>query len=126
MVPCPAGLEHLNFRIERANISTVGSAFKSGGFKRLLKGHEWNALWGKLNNKRYRELGGYQKINHFPGTYNLGRKDSCARNIDRMRRRVGEAQCVPFKRCYHLPGDRPELEADMEVRGGPYNKAAHL
>lgn len=112
MIPCPEELAHVTFKIERSNISTVGSAFKSGGFKRLLKGNEWTAYWGRV--RSYKVLDHYQKVNHFPGTFQLGRKDCCARNIARLRRRVGAAMAPPFPRCYHLPADRAELEADMD------------
>ena len=45
----------------------------------LAKGSEWNALWGKIGLGQYKNLRSYQKINHFPGTWQLGRKD--ARNL---------------------------------------------
>eukprot|EP01051_Picozoa_sp_SAG22_P013418 SAG22_NODE_1500_length_4283_cov_5.412285_1_plen_539_part_00 len=112
VVPCPDAVAHVTFRIERSNIATVGSAFKSGGFKRLLKGSEWTCYWGRV--RSYKVLDHYQKVNHFPGTFQLGRKDCCARNIARLRRRCGAALAPPFARVYHLPADRAELEADMD------------
>ena len=109
----------MTFKITQVNHATVGSALKSSGMKRLIKGNEWNALWGKLAHARYKQLETYQKNNHFPGSFQLGRKDSCARNIARLRRRVGNARCVPFPRCYHLPNDLSELVADMEAEKQP-------
>jgi tubulin polyglutamylase TTLL4 len=109
----------VTFKITQVNHATVGSALKSSGMKRLIKGNEWNALWGKLAHARYKQLETYQKNNHFPGSFQLGRKDSCARNIARMRRRVGAANSVPFPRCYHLPNDLNELHADMEAEKQP-------
>jgi len=119
VIPCPPELAHVTFKITQVNHATVGSAYKSGGFKRLIKGNEWNCLWGKLAKDRYKQLESYQKNNHIPGSFQLGRKDSCARNIARMRRRVGNAKCVPFPRCYHLPNDLSELQADMESERQP-------
>eukprot|EP01043_Picozoa_sp_COSAG02_P033661 COSAG02_NODE_2309_length_9170_cov_10.752508_2_plen_785_part_00 len=117
--PCPPELAHVTFKITQVNHATVGSALKSSGMKRLIKGNEWNALWGKLAHARYKQLESYQKNNHFPGSFQLGRKDSCARNIARLRRRVGSARCVPFPRCYHLPNDLNELVSDMEAAKQP-------
>eukprot|EP01048_Picozoa_sp_COSAG05_P010577 COSAG05_NODE_941_length_6510_cov_42.192482_1_plen_308_part_00 len=117
VIPCPAELAHLTFKCPNGRL-TLGSAFKSGGFKRLLKGHEWNALWGKPKGG-FRSMEAYQKVNHFPGTFQLGRKDCCARNVARMRRRVGAAQAPPFAKCYHLPQDTQELLSDMEAAKVP-------
>ena len=48
VIPCPPELAHVTFKITQVNHATVGSALKSSGMKRLIKGNEWNALWGKL------------------------------------------------------------------------------
>ena len=59
-------------------------AFLSGGFVGLAKGMEFNALWGKLKLGQYKGLKSYQRINHFPGTWQLGRKDNLSRNCARQ------------------------------------------
>jgi hypothetical protein len=82
VIPCPPALAHLTFKCPNGR-HTLGSAFKSGGFRRLIKGKEWNALWGKVASGRWRMLESYQKVNHFPGTFQLGRKDALARNVAR-------------------------------------------
>lgn len=42
-----------------------------------------------MPHERYKELRPGQKVNHFPGTWELGRKDKLAMNICRLIRRFG-------------------------------------
>jgi hypothetical protein len=52
----------------------VKQALARGGFV-LTEGDSWNLLWGKpLKLVDYKELAVFQKCNHFPGTWELGRK----------------------------------------------------
>jgi hypothetical protein len=53
------------------------------------------------------------QINHFPGTWELGRKDKLYRNIARMRRTHGaELEIVP--RHFVLPRDGDEWKAEYD------------
>lgn len=46
----------------------------------------WNVLWsGYTKPEDIRELNKYQKVNHFPGSIQLGRKDMLWRNMYRMK-----------------------------------------
>jgi tubulin polyglutamylase TTLL5 len=48
--------------------------------------HDWNLLWTHTQGKNYfyERLNPYQKVNHFPVTVELTRKDRMAINIKRM------------------------------------------
>lgn len=48
--------------------------------------HDWNILWTHTQGKNYfyERLSPYQKVNHFPVTIELTRKDRMALNIRRM------------------------------------------
>jgi len=49
--------------------------------------HDWNVLWTHTQGKTYffERLNPYQKVNHFPVTIELTRKDRMAKNIKRMK-----------------------------------------
>ena len=112
LVECPPYLSRLTFRITQVGYAAVKTAFKSGGMRGLAKGKEWNALWGKLASNR--NLQPYQRANHFPGTWQIGRKDNLSRHVMRQRRRVGDmAANLPL--CYHMPEDRALLVAEFET-----------
>jgi hypothetical protein len=51
----------------------IRAAFLQAGFRETA-GSEWNVLWGSFVKKdKYRRLQPWQKCNHWPGTWELGR-----------------------------------------------------
>lgn len=110
---CPPELSRLTYKITQVGFRCVRQAFQSGGFVGLAKGSEWNVLWGKIGMGQYKKLRGYQRINHFPGTWQLGRKDNLSRNCAKQRRNVGAALAANHPVVYHLPEDRSTLERDF-------------
>jgi hypothetical protein len=54
----------------------------------------------------FKELKSYQKINHFPGTGGIGRKDRLCRNIGKARRLFGAQEYNFLPETYLLPQDR--------------------
>lgn len=49
-------------------------------------GDDWNIYWGRLPTFDILErMGPNQKINHFPGSKNLGHKDNLWRNYARLK-----------------------------------------
>lgn len=70
----------------------VKNAFKNAGFVRYAKdmkgsGKRWSAGWIKhLSKPQYASLHSYQKINHFPDSWVIGRKDRLMRLIQNAQR----------------------------------------
>ncbi len=92
----------------------VLSAFRTAGFSET-EGANWNVLWSApLQPETLRNFSKYQRCNHFPGTWELGRKDSLWRNMSRMKRKYGESYdiCPP---TYILPEDYARLTSDKEA-----------
>jgi hypothetical protein len=72
-------------------------------------------LWGMaLKLPEFKELREYQRVNHFPGTYLLGRKDNMARVCNKFRRTFGTENFEYFPKTFICPGDRAELLADED------------
>lgn len=65
-------------------IGCIARTFTTAGFK-LTEGNNWNAYWGQPCDQ-VKEMNKYQKTNHFPGCWSLGRKDNLWRNLQRMKR----------------------------------------
>ena len=79
---------YMSFLIsERTHIyNAVVNTMKTAGFDLLEFGEEFNLIWtGYTTIEDILKLNKYQKINHFPESVNLGRKDLLWRNIYRMR-----------------------------------------
>ena len=98
----------------------VRNAFLRAGFKRTTSSG-WNGLWAKhLTEDEFLRLTPYQKVNHFPGTWGIGRKDRLARNLSRMKREFGKKYAFSA-RTFFLPAERRklkmEMDADPKVRG---------
>jgi len=64
-----------------------------------------NLFWGnRLSDDEMAKLNPFQRVNHFPGTYFLGRKDHLLRGLMRMHRKYGQAYDF-FPTTYFLPND---------------------
>jgi len=96
----------------------VKNAFARAGFERLTgsdpKG--FNGYWGKhLSHKEIAELNRFQKVNHFPGSWNIGRKDRLARTLLACKRRHGAEHFNFHPDVFHLPGERRMLELKIKA-----------
>ena len=109
----------LLFRIVKAvRHSCVTGAFKRAGMLETKK-NDWNISWGKrCDDKCYQGLNPFQKINHFPGTWNIGRKDALARGLSKLKRQVGNSEIDFFPSSYILPVDLPLLLREMNQSPG--------
>lgn len=86
------GSKQLIFKIaESTNIyNSVVNSCKNAGMYLVDSGKDWNLLFtGYIRSEALREVNKYQRINHFPGSYELGRKDRMWKNISRMKRKFG-------------------------------------
>jgi len=79
---------HLSFYIsDRTHIyNAVVNTMKCAGFDQLEKNYGFNLIWtGYTQIEDILPLNRYQKINHFPNSVHLGRKDLFWKNILRMK-----------------------------------------
>lgn len=86
------GSKQLIFKIaESTNIyNSVVNSCKNAGMYLVDSGKDWNILFtGYIRSEALREVHKYQRINHFPCSYELGRKDRMWKNVSRMKRKFG-------------------------------------
>ena len=78
----------------------------------------FNVAWnGALRKSDFERLNAHQRVNHFPGTWELGRKDKLGANLEKARRRRPDAfDFAP--RSFLLPRDVGEWRKDR-ARLGP-------
>nr|XP_026695171.1 tubulin polyglutamylase TTLL4-like isoform X1 [Ciona intestinalis] len=67
-----------------------------------------------MKSNGFRALREYQKINHFPGSFQLGRKDRFWRNISRMQTRFGKKEFGFVPQTYIMPWDKKLLKNAWE------------
>jgi len=106
----------LYFRIHKAvRHNCVQGAFRRAGMKES-KRDKWNILWGKRwKDDDYLTLNPFQKVNHFPGTWHIGRKDMLFRNLQRMRRAHGPDNYGFFPQTFLLPHDTTLLSNEIDA-----------
>lgn len=80
--------------------------------------YDWNIMWTDqyISESYLRLIHSYQKINHFPGSYYLGKKHYLALHLQRMRQGF-PAEYEYFPRTWVLPKDYQDLIAYAESNG---------
>lgn len=76
---------------------------------------EWLGTWGKhLKCASFKRIRPFQKVNHYPGSFHLGRKDKLWENYKSMQSRYGEDVFNFFPETFHLPNDINLLKSAWE------------
>ena len=89
-------------------------ALDHSGFLRTESKFKANLILSALpKNKSLKYLDRFQKVNHFPGSWALGRKDCMYRNIAKKRREFGEEYSI-CPTTYILPEDFKFFQQDRE------------
>eukprot|EP00929_Paragymnodinium_shiwhaense_P121029 TRINITY_DN9314_c0_g4_i1.p1 TRINITY_DN9314_c0_g4~~TRINITY_DN9314_c0_g4_i1.p1 ORF type:complete len:899 (-),score=169.42 TRINITY_DN9314_c0_g4_i1:133-2829(-) len=80
-----------SFRIARVHAPLVSDFLVSNGLKQT-DDDDWSLQWcgGSLRDADYRDVQEHQRINHFPGSTELTRKDCMWAHLERMRYTFGE------------------------------------
>ena len=91
----------------------IRNAFMRAGFVKSQK--YWTAMWSKhQNDGQMKELNCLQKINHFPSSWCVGRKDRLVRTMQAMYRKHGsEFNFHPAS--YILPAEREALHRQIAI-----------
>ncbi|KAG5492909.1 hypothetical protein JKF63_01489 [Porcisia hertigi] len=99
--------------------NVVIKAFEAGGLKYTDSNKDFNILWAKRATVYIlSSMNAYQKVNHFPGTWGVGRKDRLAYNIRRMQRYFGEDAFDIVPKSFLIPQDEADLRRDAEMNPG--------
>lgn len=73
--------------------------------------NDWMGTWGKhMKSPCFRTLRPYQKMNHIPGTFQIGRKDKIWRNLQSQMLRNGRKEFNFMPLTYILPQDVKRLK----------------
>lgn len=76
---------------------------------------EWMGTWGKhMKSICFKTLKDSQKMNHFPGTFQIGRKDRLWRNLHKLMSKFGIREFGLMPKTYVLPHDLKALKHDWE------------
>ncbi|XP_076094251.1 uncharacterized protein LOC143064924 isoform X1 [Mytilus galloprovincialis] len=88
------------------------------GFRITKRNHDWLGCWGKhMKSQGFKGIKEWQKLNHFPGTFQIGRKDKLWRNLSKMQLHFGKKEFGFFPQTYCLPYDNKLLKRAWEDGG---------
>ncbi|KAM9709206.1 tubulin monoglutamylase TTLL4 isoform 2-T13 [Menidia menidia] len=96
----------LKWKMSNVTPNVVKLVIGRSHFRATKKSHDWLGCWGHhMKSAGFRALGEHQKLNHFPGTFQIGRKDRLWRNLSKMRLHFGKQEFSFFPRTFILPQD---------------------
>ncbi|CAD8111210.1 unnamed protein product [Paramecium sonneborni] len=89
------------------------SSFEAAGFERSDDEDNWLIYWGLASKETLKEMKKYQKTNHFPGCWSVGRKDNLWIHLSKIKRKFPtEYYFIP--NTYLLQYDFERFEAIRE------------
>eukprot|EP00998_Keelungia_sp_KM082_P009356 NODE_552_length_1818_cov_52.607333_g543_i0.p1 GENE.NODE_552_length_1818_cov_52.607333_g543_i0~~NODE_552_length_1818_cov_52.607333_g543_i0.p1 ORF type:complete len:553 (+),score=127.30 NODE_552_length_1818_cov_52.607333_g543_i0:50-1660(+) len=92
----------------------VLNVFQNSGLTHTNHHGLWNVLWTKrVTDEEWSTVTEYQRVNHFPGTWGIGRKDHLHKNIARLRKQHPAAyDFLPL--TFVMPTEYRLLELEYE------------
>ncbi|XP_052804936.1 tubulin monoglutamylase TTLL4-like isoform X2 [Mya arenaria] len=107
--------KYLKWRLSPITPNVVKHVLARSGFRITKRNHDWLGCWGKhMKSPGFKALREYQKLNHFPGSFQIGRKDRLWRNLSKMQVHFGKKEFGFFPQTYCLPTDAKLLKRAFE------------
>uniref|UniRef100_A0AAQ6ICX2 Tubulin tyrosine ligase-like family, member 4 n=1 Tax=Anabas testudineus TaxID=64144 RepID=A0AAQ6ICX2_ANATE len=108
----------LKWKMSTVTPNVVKNIIGRSHFKVTKKSHDWLGCWGHhMKSPGFKAIGEHQKLNHFPGTFQIGRKDRLWRNLSKMQVSFGKREFNFFPRTFVLPHDIKLLRKAWEDGG---------
>ncbi|EAS05014.3 tubulin-tyrosine ligase family protein (macronuclear) [Tetrahymena thermophila SB210] len=103
------------FKLNNCNIKLVRGLLEENGFRETID-KDWTIMWvvGSIKSEIYQTMMAYQKVNHFPKSIEITRKDLMNRNISKMQIRCGLSNFNFVPKTYILPSEQSLLIEDFE------------
>ncbi|XP_062312743.1 tubulin polyglutamylase TTLL4 isoform X1 [Osmerus eperlanus] len=105
----------LKWKMSSVTPNVVKNTITRSNFKVTKRSHDWLGCWGHhMKSPCFKAIREYQKLNHFPGSFQIGRKDRLWRNLSKMQARFGKRDFGFFPRSFVLPQDIKQLKKAWE------------
>ncbi|CAH2292793.1 tubulin polyglutamylase TTLL5 [Pelobates cultripes] len=114
---------HLAYKMARIGNSPVSTMLSAHGFQKVeASSSNFNLMWTGpyINTSVFAHLSKYQKINHFPNSMELGRKDLLCKNIQTLKKKHGAETYNFLPQSYLLPNDNQEFCKVISKDQGPW------
>lgn len=108
----------LRWKICRVTPNIVKQTIARSHFRVSKKSSDWLGCWGHhMQSPGFKAIKEHQKLNHFPGSFQIGRKDRLWRNLLKMQARCGKKEFNFFPQSFILPQDIKLLRKAWEEGG---------
>ncbi|NXD01650.1 TTLL4 polyglutamylase, partial [Certhia familiaris] len=96
----------LRWKMCRVTPNIVKQTIGRSHFRDSKKSNDWLGCWGHhMKSPGFKAIREHQKLNHFPGSFQIGRKDRLWRNLLKMQARCGKKEFNFFPQSFILPQD---------------------
>ncbi|CAH2327661.1 tubulin polyglutamylase TTLL5 isoform X4 [Pelobates cultripes] len=113
----------LTYKMSRYGSRLVRNMLSAHGFEEAkTSSSDFQLMWTGpgIQYPSYANLSKGQKINHFPRSSELSRKDFLCKNIQRLQRKDGEQQCNFLPQSYVLPEEYQDFSQVIAKDQGPW------
>lgn len=108
----------MKWKMSTVTPNIVKQTIARSHFRITKKNHDWLGCWGHhMKSTGFKVIREYQKLNHFPGSFQIGRKDRLWRNLSKMQARFGRKEFNFFPQSFVLPQDIKLLRKAWEEGG---------
>ncbi|XP_072285146.1 tubulin polyglutamylase TTLL5 isoform X2 [Pyxicephalus adspersus] len=114
---------HLTFKMVRTDSRLVRNILSAHGFQEVnANSNDFNLMWTGSHIKPHllRNLTSFQRVNHFPRSYELTRKDRLYKNVQRMQQTHGVSKFNLLPQTYLLPGEYQDFCNAFSKDRGPW------
>lgn len=109
--PMPPSIQKLlKWKLTTITPVIVRRILFNSNFRLLRKTNDWMGQWGKhMKSPCFKTLRSYQKFNHLPGSFQIGRKDRVWRNLQNQMVKHGKKEFGFMPRTFIIPPDLKTL-----------------
>nr|XP_045003334.1 tubulin polyglutamylase TTLL4 isoform X2 [Jaculus jaculus] len=105
----------LRWKMSAVTPNIVKQTIGRSHFRISKRNDDWLGCWGHhMKSPGFRSIREHQKLNHFPGSFQIGRKDRLWKNLSRMQSRFGKKEFSFFPQSFVLPQDAKLLRKAWE------------
>jgi tubulin polyglutamylase TTLL5 len=104
------------FKMQNSDVKLIRYTLEDNGFKET-SNTNWTIMWhgGPLKSNQYQTLTKYQKVNHFPRSHEITRKDLMYKNLAKMQSIHGARVFDFVPKTFIMPQDAGQLEYEMNL-----------
>ncbi|POM69349.1 Tubulin-tyrosine ligase family [Phytophthora palmivora] len=129
---CPAGYEVREISASESDLrltfagtkrflyNAITNSFRATNVRKTASSNTWNVFWGEhLKAQEFAALLPFQRVNHFPGSFELGRKDRLCSHLLRMRKKHPTAYADVIPETYLTANDYEKQQFLMRFHAEP-------